>query len=922
MNGTPHWDYPTLPLPSLERIDRVCLAFEDAWQAGQRPRVEEYCAGTLEPERSAMLRHLLLLELEYRQHRGESPAREEYYERLPGERAIIDETFLQSAAGEAAPTPVVTAPGATTPGGMAPGVTGCCFGDYELLEEIARGGMGVVYRARQTSLNRIVAVKMILAGEFASEKEVRRFHTEAAAAAILDHPGIVPIYEVGEEQGRHFFSMGFVEGESLAARLARGPLPPHQAAQIVRAVAEAVEYAHRKGVIHRDLKPANILLDAASHPRISDFGLARQVTGESGLTASGQIVGTPAYMPPEQAAGKLHEIGPAADVYALGAVLYALLTGRAPFQADNPLQTLRQVLDQEPAAPRRLDAGIPKDLETICLKALDKTPGKRYRTAADLGADLGRYLDGFPIQARRTGPIGRLLRWAKRSRVVAASVACVAVLGVLAALFAFQLVREKQERAEDEARAQEQLLLQKWIDRTLVVARAGDFQQAEEAVRQAELLGASQGWLQMLRGMVAFHRGETGDAVQRLKAAVDLLPDRPAPRAMLAVAYWQNAQWEMFEETMKGLADLEAVTAEDYLFRGYAQAAVDPALGLKSIDKAIEMQRNWTIAHAMSVEARSWLAQDKTDTHVVEQALEDARIVKRLLPDDKMIGPLVSLYAHLVAATVYENKQRDEPQGAVYQGKRADALAMAKLDADALTKQSPASGWALLMRYRYLEYTGQHEAAFDEMRRAAAGQVKSPWPGTYYALGLYRRGDLQKALDELERLDRRGGGSAFQDTMRMYILAELPGRQAEAIEVYQRAVRRDKGTARLFHHGLLYLLGRKAEALAAYKAFRWDPDALLSLRGESHRQLLDYNCGALTADALLAAGKGSQYHQCNAHFFIGMSLLADGDRAGAAGHFRKCVETNVFDFDAHDWSRTFLWRIKLDPRWPRWISAK
>ena len=248
-------------------------------------------------------------------------------------------------------------------------VEGRAFGEYELLEEIARGGMGVVFKARQTRLNRTVAVKMILAGELADHDDVERFLTEAEAAAGLDHPGIVPVYECGQIDGQHFFSMGFVEGQSLAALLAAGPLPAQKAAELLLEVAEAVAYAHDQGVIHRDLKPANILLDRDGRPRVTDFGLAKRVTGDSSLTRTGQAIGTPSYMPPEQAAGKLDEIGPAADVYSLGAVLYAALTGRPPFQAASPLDTLLQVLEQEPAAPRQLNPDVPRDLETIARNA-------------------------------------------------------------------------------------------------------------------------------------------------------------------------------------------------------------------------------------------------------------------------------------------------------------------------------------------------------------------------------------------------------------------------------------------------------------------------------------------------------------------------------------------------------------------------
>ncbi|MEZ6031512.1 MAG: serine/threonine-protein kinase [Planctomycetaceae bacterium] len=246
------------------------------------------------------------------------------------------------------------------------------FGDYELLEEIASGGMGVVYRARQVRLNRIVALKMIRAGKFSSWTEIKRLRAEAEAAAQLDHPNIVPVFEVGEQDGLHYFTMAFVDGPTLSEKLSHGPLPVQEAAELIHRVAKAIAYAHDAGVIHRDIKPGNILIDKAGQPRVSDFGLAKQVTLESDLTTTGQILGTPSYMPPEQALGRLDEVNRTSDIYSLGAVLYATLSGRPPFQAASSVETLRQVVDQQPVAPRLLNPSVPRDLETICLKCLEK----------------------------------------------------------------------------------------------------------------------------------------------------------------------------------------------------------------------------------------------------------------------------------------------------------------------------------------------------------------------------------------------------------------------------------------------------------------------------------------------------------------------------------------------------------------------
>jgi hypothetical protein len=318
------------------------------------------------------------------------------------------------------------------------------FGDYELLEEVARGGMGVVYRARQVSLQRIVALKMILAGQLASEDEVRRFHAEAEAAANLDHPGIVPIHEVGEHEGQHYFSMKYVEGQSLTQRLARGPVSNREAAELLRDCATAVQYAHEHGVIHRDLKPGNILLDGQGRPSITDFGLAKRLDRGPGPTVTGQIVGTPEYMAPEQAAGANKTIGPAADVYALGAVLYTLLTGRPPFQGEQVMDTLLKVIEQDPVPPSRLEPRTARDLETICLKCLEKQPGRRYSSARELAEDLGRFLDYEPIHARPISRLRRVGQWVRRRPW---AVTAAAVTGVLAVLcVAYGLWAESRER--------------------------------------------------------------------------------------------------------------------------------------------------------------------------------------------------------------------------------------------------------------------------------------------------------------------------------------------------------------------------------------------------------------------------------------------------------------------------------------------
>jgi serine/threonine protein kinase len=837
------------------------------------------------------------------------------------------------------------------------------LGDFELIRELGRGGMGVVYEARQVSLNRKVALKVLKAGLGLTTQAVNRFRREAAAAAKLHHTNIVPIYATGEDGEYHFYAMELIEGTSLdriirAARkerdaasakaelpgstkcgtkcatkadgqettaVADNPSPPSDASssspklgettttlssgagyfdQIARMfaeVADGLEHAHRQGVIHRDIKPSNLLVSPQGRLHLTDFGLAR-VLEEPGMTVTGEFMGSPLYMSPEQIAAGRALLDHRTDIYSLGATLYEALTLQPAFQGERRDQVISQILHKEPKPPRALDRKIPPDLETICLKAMDKDPDRRYRTAGAFAEDLRRYVNRFAIEARRANIVQRAVKWARRHPAVAGASGAVLLACLMALFFAYQSrVAARRLLAEEQRSA---------IEKALTLAMSGDLMHANKAIDEAELLHASPGQVQMLRGQLELHQGNNTNAIEHLEQAVRLLPNNVAPRAMLATAYNWDFQFEKYDQMLVELERLSPVTPEDYLFKGQAEGYYEPQRGLLLLDEAVRLLPTSPIARVVRGEARGGRAVDTAAPADAQAAIDDVQMAKTWLPGNAY--PLeISLWVHLISASVFEESGQPDKQRA--------ALEQAALDARGL-EQFPSLPSAVVGRFWYLHKTGQSAAALALFRQFNPA-VKDNGIADLYAFALLTHGDDEKALEVLDQ--RRVNRDLWGDYTRALILTQLPNSRGAALEAFQDFTNRFRvGTAAAYAPVIPLLLGAKAQAGAASLELTVQTNRLPRLRREFYARLVQYLGGLLAEQEFVKSFGASRWNQAEGYFAVAVMRLAVGDRDAARENFHLVMASRGHGFFFFDWTPTLLQHLDADPNWPPWIPAQ
>ncbi|HVS40068.1 MAG TPA: tetratricopeptide repeat protein [Gemmataceae bacterium] len=756
---------------------------------------------------------------------------------------------------------------------------------YQILGELGRGGMGVVYKARHVGLNRLVALKMILAGAYADADDLARFRREAEAVAALHHPHVVQIYEIGEQEGRPYFSLEFVEGGTLAQKTAGQPQPPTQAAELIETLARAVHFAHQQGIIHRDLKPANVLLTEDGAPKIADFGLAKKLEADAHATRTGQIVGTPSYMAPEQATPGSAPVGTPADVYALGAILYELLTGRPPFVAKTSWDVLTQVVSAEPAPPRQLQPKTPRDLETICLKCLRKEPARRYGSAEALAEDLRRFLTNRPIEARRVGMVERTVKWVRRNAVASAlgAAAIVAAAGGVGGWWWAAADRATRQAEADRSAARRLSMAEGAADVALGKAKEAEDQAADKE-EAADKKGQEEPEApEMAKQVLELHQQAAAAVDEAEKALADVLGPEAAQVRTAERRRDVEAELNRTEKIAKLLGDLEKARA--------AQAAVRA--------EAFDFDSSaHSYAAALSAYSLDVSRPEAETAAAIRQARPAIRLALILALDDwancvRYRDPAEAERLSRIAGGADDDDWRQRFRAAA-----GDLCALRRLAEEAPGLHLPTVSVVLLERD--LRDRGARPEATALLRAARREHPTDFWVHYELAACLADRKHLDPAALEDAESSACAAVGLRPDSSTAYVslgfVLELRGALAAAADCYKKAIQLDPNYAQPHDNlgNVLHDQGDLAGAVECYKkAIAIDPTLT-----SAHNDL-----GGVLADQGDLTGAAACYRKAieidstiaTIHSNLGNVLRSLGDLDGAAESYRKAIEIDPND---------------------------
>jgi serine/threonine protein kinase/lipopolysaccharide biosynthesis regulator YciM len=836
------------------------------------------------------------------------------------------------------------------------------LGDFEVIREIGRGGMGIVYEARQLSLNRKVALKVLSGSLGLTATAVARFRREAEAAAKLHHTNIVPIYATGEEEGTHFYAMELIEGPSLnmviqqmrcgqrQAELrspaspethdditpsvpswmpetitADGVQPPpgspeaavgegsttltagsgyfDNVSRTIAEVADALDYAHTQGVVHRDIKPSNLLLSPGGRLSINDFGLARMLE-QPGMTTTGEFMGSPLYMSPEQIAVGRAPLDHRTDIYSLGATLYELLTLQPPFPGQRRDQVIGQIIGKEPKSPRRVNGKVPLDLETICLKALEKDPDRRYQTAGQMAEDLRRFVNRFAISAKRAGPTARTVKWIRRRPIVAALAALVVVVALAAGLFAHKSRQYRLERIKAEG--------QHALDQALVEVLSGHYDRVEPWLEQAEVCDIDPGRIRVLRGLAAVEQGDPERAVHELELAVEQLPQSLGAHALLCRAYMEAGLLDKALATDQKLNNLRPLTPEDYLYGAWATSAERPEQAREWLEHLASEHPSPAVHYAFGLYLTFRLL-ESYDVADIDKTLAHVSAARTGMPGN-LRAALFYCLAHLYAAEIHAHEG-----DAVHSD---DCRRKARDTAQQMLAQHPDNGNTRMANASLALAEDRWEDALEHYRKGIGQVGFFPIARFFIPEVLYLRGRYEEALAEIDSMPESMKAASGCVSLRVLLVAELYGPDAAEQAFLQWAAKNQHVPPhrRYFRTFESYcLLGRSEQAFRLCAEHRREygaPQQFSAFDAAFNR----YLAGELSDEALLTAA-ATRSDLNNTHYIIGLRQLAGGERAGAIEHFSEDTCSRAYRFWFSGSGRA-LHRLREDPTWPPWIPLK